>query len=112
MGSMKNKIRVAAVVAASAAGLILIPAGIASASGNGDAPRRSGDPVGTCTYDQQQDRLHLRDGTGVRHDTQVSTGGKGHRSGPQDGSGPRADRPMDGTGHKWGGAGHRSGGRG
>jgi hypothetical protein len=26
----------------------------------------------------------------------------GHRSGPQDGTGPQADRPLDGSGNRWG----------
>ena len=99
---MRKNLRIAT-VAAAAAGLILIPAGIASATGNGEGPHRNGDRDATCTYDQQQDRLHLQDGTGVRHNTPASTVGNGHQSGSLDGT-AQAVRPLDGTGHQWGGA--------
>ncbi len=98
---MRKNLRTAAVVGTAAAGLILIPAGIAYASG-GQGPHRSGDPASTCTYDQQQDRQQLRDGTGVQHPVQAAPVGAAHQSGPLDGSGPQADRPLDGTGNQWG----------
>lgn len=86
---------------------LLVPSGVAVAAatdpGAGNAPA----VTRTCTGDHQM--LQLRDGTGWRHS--VSNGssvqpgsgnGQQHMSGPQDGTGPRADRPMDGTGFQWG----------
>ncbi|HUZ21293.1 MAG TPA: hypothetical protein VMU75_12050 [Acidimicrobiales bacterium] len=63
----------------------------------------------TCTQDQAQDqiRLHLRDGTGLRHpaasQTKVGTATAAyqHRSGPMDGTGPRAAPALDGSGNQW-----------
>ena len=93
-------------VAGATAGLILVPTGLAVAANNGNGPQRNGDSVATCTYDQNREQLRLRDGTGVRHDTQVvtPTQAAGHRSGPMDGSGPQADPALDGTGNQWAGA--------
>lgn len=103
---MRKNLRTAAIVATASAGLVLLPAGIAYAAGNGNGnssgPHGTGDRTGTCTHDQQQDRLHLKDGTGPRHAVQTSTATTGHRSGRADGNGPQAVRPLDGTGNRWG----------
>jgi hypothetical protein len=93
--------------AAVAGGILLavsIPAGIAYAAAQ---PQPAGNGTATCTYDQDRDRLQLRDGTGPRHDTMVSSthgtgGGHAYHAGPLDGTGPRADRPLDGTGNHFG----------
>ena len=57
-----------------------------------------------CTCDQN--RVRLQDGTGkVAVPNSPSPGpssGYQHMSGPQDGTGPQADRPLDGTGNQWG----------
>lgn len=94
------------VLAASGVALaVLVPSGVALAAttdpGNGPAVTR------TCTGDHRM--LQLRDGTGFRYTapdgSTVEPGaghGQQHMSGPQDGTGPRADRPMDGTGFQWG----------
>ncbi len=76
---------------------VLVPSGVALAAttdpGSGHAPA----VTRTCTGDHQMKQMH--EGTTV----QPGSGqGHQHMSGPQDGSGPRADRPMDGTGHQWG----------
>ena len=93
------------VLAASGVALaVLVPSGAALAAttntGSGPAVTR------TCNGDQQM--LHLRDGSGWRHTTADGTtvqsgSGSGHQymSGPRDGSGPQADRPLDGTGLQW-----------
>lgn len=81
---------------------LLVPAGAAVAA-NGSTPS-------TCTGDQRQEQVH--DGTQAGQMAQHQYGRSqadqngmaGHRSGPQDGSGPQADRPMDGTGFRWGAA--------
>jgi hypothetical protein len=83
---------------------LMVPASAAFAATDQTAP--------VCTGDQRQEQVqqHLQDGT---HDGQMAqhrngqadataNGGAEHRSGPQDGSGPQADRPMDGTGNRWG----------
>jgi hypothetical protein len=86
---------------------VLVPAASALADGNGPG-RGGGRPPATCTADQAMDRVQARDGTGWRHTTsgdatvQVPAGaGQQHRGGPNDGSGPRALRPMDGSGVQW-----------
>lgn len=85
---------------------LMVPAGAAFAATDDTQP--------VCTGDQRQEQVQqrLQDGT---HDGQMiqhrhgqdGTPGAaaGHRSGPQDGSGPQADRPLDGTGNRWGSAG-------
>jgi hypothetical protein len=83
---------------------LAVPAGVAYAA---VAPQPAGNGSATCTCDQARDRLQLRDGSGPRHDAIVSgTGatGSGHayQAGPLDGTGPRADRPLDGTGNQFG----------
>jgi hypothetical protein len=92
-------------VVAGAVGLaVLVPSGVALAATTGPG---SGPAVtGTCTGDHQM--LQLRDGSGWRHMTVDGTtvqpgsgAGHQHMSGPRDGSGPRADRAMDGTGQQW-----------
>ena len=99
---MRRNIRRAALVAGVAAIAVLVPTGVALADNGGPGPGPNGDSVATCTNDQQR----LRDGTGPRHDEQSAEAQPyGHRSGPQDGTGPRTDRPLDGTGHMWGGNG-------
>lgn len=85
---------------------VLVPSGVALAATNGPGPGNVPAVTQTCTGDHQM--LQLRDGTGWRHTadgTTVQLGsaqGHQHMSGPQDGSGPRVDRPMDGTGNQWG----------
>ncbi len=93
--------------AAIVSGIVLavsVPAGVAYAAVQPGSP---GNGTATCTYNQDRDRLQLRDGTGPRHDAIVSGAavtGSGHayQSGPMDGSGPLADRPLDGTGNQFG----------
>ncbi len=91
--------------AAGVAVALLVPSGVALAAttqaGHGPADTT------TCAGDHQMQQL--RDGSGWRHTTaDGSTVGFGHgyghqhMSGPQDGTGPQADRPMDGTGNQWG----------
>lgn len=85
---------------------LLVPSGVALAAATDPGPANTPAVTRTCTGDHQM--LQLRDGTGWRHvadGTTVQPGsgnGQQHMSGPQDGTGPRADRPMDGTGHQWG----------
>jgi hypothetical protein len=90
---------------------LMIPAGAAFAQA--DDPTQ---PV--CTGDQRQEQIHQQlhdgsqDGQMLQHrfgqdeatDPGNGTGMAGHRSGPQDGTGPQADRPLDGTGNQWGNA--------
>lgn len=98
------------VLAASGVALaVLVPSGVALAATSNPAtnnPNNGAAVARTCTGDQQM--LRLRDGTGWRHTaadgtTVQVTPGAGHqyRNGPQDGSGPRAYGPMDGTGFQW-----------
>lgn len=90
-----------------AAGIVLavsVPAGVAYAASQPGSP---GNGTATCTYSQDRDQLQLRDGTGPRHDAIVSGSvvagsGHAHQSGPLDGTGPLADRPLDGTGNQFG----------
>lgn len=88
---------------AGAVGLaVLVPSGVAMAAtaapGNGPSA-----VTATCTGDHQMQRLH--DGTGWQHMSadrpEQAAAGHQHMSGPQDGSGPQADRPLDGSGHQW-----------
>lgn len=83
---------------------LLIPASSAFAEDDSTQP--------ICTGDQRQEQVqqHLQDGSQVgqmaQHqygqDEATNPGMAGHRSGPQDGSGPQADRPLDRTGNRWG----------
>jgi hypothetical protein len=83
---------------------LMVPAGAAFAATN------QTDPV--CTGDQRQEQVqqHQQDGTQAGQMAQQRNGqnasatpsGAQHRSGAQDGSGPQADRPMDGTGNRHG----------
>jgi hypothetical protein len=98
---MKKILKRTAVVGGLALALA-VPAGVAYAA---TQPGPAGNGSATCTYDQ--DRLQLRDGTGPQHEAVVSgaavTGtGHSYQAGPLDGSGPRADRPLDGTGNQFG----------
>jgi hypothetical protein len=100
---MKKILKRTAVVGGIALALT-VPAGIAYAAAQ---PGPAGNGSATCTFDQDRDRLQLRDGTGPRHDATVSGAavtGNGHsyQAGPLDGSGPLADRPLDGTGNQFG----------
>lgn len=88
---------------------VLAPASLAAADqvggGNGNG-RGNGSMTQDCTGDQSGDQIRARDGSGPLHaanrtGTPATTAGNQHRSGPVDGSGPRADRPMDGTGNRW-----------
>ena len=107
---MTKNLRRTALIAGASAALVLVPAGVAfAAAGNGNGPHRSGDPAVTCPYDQDRQQLRLHDGTGPRHDEMHPTTGAtagatagGYQSGPVDGSGPLAERPLDGTGNQWG----------
>ena len=81
---------------------LVVPAGVAVAAttSGGTANPNTSAPV--CNGDHVMLRLH--DGTGWRHvagSTQASGGGYQHKSGPQDGSGPRAAPALDGTGQQW-----------
>jgi hypothetical protein len=101
--TMKKTLKRTAVVGGIALALT-VPAGVALAAAQ---PGPAGNGSATCTYDQDRDRLQLRDGTGPRHDAVVSgttIGANAHsyQAGPLDGSGPRADRPLDGTGNQFG----------
>ena len=86
---------------------VLVPAASAFAAGSGSG--RGGVGVErVCTGDQPMDRVQARDGTGWQHTladgTTVetpATPGHQHQSGSMDGTGPQADRPMDGTGNQW-----------
>ncbi|MGB8860124.1 MAG: hypothetical protein WCC60_12745 [Ilumatobacteraceae bacterium] len=92
---------------------VLVPAGLVAADqidmGNGNGHghgRGNGSMTNECSGDQTQDRVQARDGTGADHAANSAgkaTAGTGaeHRSGPADGSGPQADRPMDGTGNQY-----------
>lgn len=99
---MTKRIR-RALIAAGLGVAVLVPAGTALAV---DPP--SGNPDRVCTGDHDMDRIRVRDGTGWRHTTADGTtvevqpgSGYQHRGGPLDGTGPRADRPADGTGNQW-----------
>lgn len=94
------------VVSVMAAG-VLVPGGVAVAATTGTTGSPTTTTAPVCNGDHQMLRLH--DGTGWRHTTADGTmmtvqpgAGYQHRSGPQDGTGPMADRPMDGTGQQWG----------
>ena len=81
---------------------VTVPAGVAVAAAG---PGPSANPAATCTYDQQ--RLQVRDGTGPQHEVRAGdqasgTHGEAYQAGPQDGTGPQADRPLDGTGNQFG----------
>ncbi len=89
---------------------VLLPVGAAFADSSGSG--RGGNGVApTCTGDQAMDRTQARDGTGWRHTladgttVEMPNAPHGYQTGPMDGSGPRADRPMDGSGNQ-----QRSGG--
>ncbi len=90
------------IVASGLAAMSLVPVGVASAASvTGTSPG-----PGTCTGDQQ--RLHLRDGTGGRalhgavapRASAAVPGGYHHASGPTDGT-RTGVRPLDGTGSQW-----------
>lgn len=89
---------------------VLLPVGAAFADSSGSG--RGGNGVApTCTGDQAMDQVQARDGTGWRHTladgtiVEMPNTGHQHQTGPMDGSGPQADRPMDGSGNQ-----QRSGG--
>ncbi|HEX2783695.1 MAG TPA: hypothetical protein VHN36_08920 [Ilumatobacteraceae bacterium] len=93
---------------------VLLPVGAAFADSNGSGRGGNGGGNGvspTCTGDQAMDRIQARDGTGWRHTladgtiVEMPNASHGHQTGPMDGSGPLADRPMDGSGNQ-----QRSGG--
>lgn len=93
------------VVGVMAAG-VLVPSGAAVADTvvPASTPATATAPA-TCTGDHQMLRLH--DGTGLHHSAPgatATTPGSAyqHHSGPQDGTGPRANPPMDGSGNQWG----------
>jgi hypothetical protein len=103
-----------ALLAGGASLAVLLPVGAAFAdsSGSGRGGNGGGNGVApTCTGGPAMDQTQARDGTGWRHTladgTIVEFPGApgGHQTGPMDGSGPQADRPMDGTGNQ-----QRSGG--
>lgn len=102
--TMRKNVRRAAVLASVAAVAIFVPTEVALAATSDPSPGPNSNPAATCTHDRDQDRLRLRDGTGSMHEQRVTSNdpASGHRSGPQDGSGQRADRPLDGTGFQWG----------
>ena len=86
----------------------LVPAGLVAADqidmGNGHG-RGNGSVDHECTGDASGDQIRARDGSGPNHaantaGTSNTTAGSQHRSGPMDGSGPQADRPMDGSGRQ------------
>ena len=81
----------------------LVPASVVSAAPR-HAPATPSQATTQCSGDQT--RLRLQDGTGkVAVPNSPSPGpssGYQHMSGPQDGTGPQADRPLDGTGNQWG----------
>ena len=88
---------------------VLAPASLVAADqggvGNGNS-RGNGDMTQDCTGDQSGDQIRARDGSGPLHAAQSTgapgtTAGNQYQSGPMDGSGPQADRPMDGTGNRW-----------
>ena len=86
---------------------VLVPAGMVAADQGDGQGRGPANATRDCTGDQAQDRIQARDGTGPRHaeittGTATATNGNQHQSGQMDGSGPRADRPLDGTGNQWG----------
>ncbi len=87
---------------------VLIPAGLVAADQIGPG-NMQGRGNGTMNQDCDHDPIQARDGTGAMHDANSAAAtangtahgmGAQHRSGPMDGSGPRADRPMDGTGNQ------------
>ena len=89
---------------------VLVPAASAFAAGygpgNGAGGGERGD--GVCTGDQSRDQVQARDGTGWRHTLSDGTTvevpaapGYQHRDGLMDGTGPQADRPLDGSGSQW-----------
>jgi hypothetical protein len=89
---------------------VLLPVGAAFADSPGSG--RGGNGVApTCTGDPTMDRVQARDGTGWRHTladgtiVEMPNASRQHQSGPMDGTGPRAERPMDGSGNpqRWGG---------
>ncbi len=89
-------------VAGGLAAAVLVPAGVAVA-----ATTDAGGPAATRVCTGDRDMLRLRDGTGWRHTAADGTtvtvqpgSGYQHRSGPQDGTGPMADRALDGTGQQ------------
>lgn len=82
---------------------LLVPAGAALAADDDVTP--------VCTGDQRREQVHDRlqdgsqDGLMLQHRygaEATAPGAGGHRSGPQDGTGPQADRPLDGTGNQFG----------
>ena len=93
----------------------LAPAGVAAAAPRhapGAAPQATAQSTGDqtrlrlqdCTRDQT--RLRLQDGSAKTAVPNSPVPGRSdghqHMSGPQDGTGPQADRPLDGTGNQWG----------
>lgn len=88
---------------------VLVPSGAAvaaRASGPAPAPQAAGDLLRDRDMLQTHDRdvLQTKDKDMVRlHDgsTYLALGYQ-HKSGDQDGTGPRDARPLDGTGIKWG----------
>jgi len=97
---MRNNLR-KVVVATGVLAALTIPASAAYAATQRTGP---GQQAGiSCTYDQSRDQLRLHDGTGVP--TTADPAGHAYRSGPMDGTGPQADRALDGTGNSWGHAG-------
>ena len=92
---------------------VLLPVGAAFADSGG--PGRGGNGgngvAPTCTGDPAMDQVQARDGTGWRHTladgtvVEMPNASHGHQTGSMDGSGPVADRPMDGSGNQ-----QRSGG--
>ena len=96
---MRKNLRRTALIGGVATVAILVPTGVALAATSGPGPGPNSETVATCTHDQDRDRL--RDGTGPLHEQQATTDGPayGYRSGPQDGTGPRAERPLDGSGN-------------
>jgi len=95
-----------ALVAGGVAAAVLVPAASALAAGYGPGNGRD-DATPVCTGDQAMDQLRARDGSGWRHTlsdgTTVEARGAGyqHQSGTMDGTGPQADRALDGTGNRW-----------
>jgi hypothetical protein len=84
---------------------VLLP--VSAAFADSGRPGRDGTGVApTCTGDQAMDRTQARDGTGWRHTladgtiVEMPNAPHGYQEGPMDGSGPQADRPMDGTGYQ------------
>ncbi|MEZ5220510.1 MAG: hypothetical protein R2743_03380 [Ilumatobacteraceae bacterium] len=100
-----------AVLVGGVAAAVMVPSTSAFAGafggGGGNGGNGTGVRDGTCVEDPTAGPT--RDGTGWRHTSpdgttvEVPGAGRGaeHRSGPTDGSGPRADRALDGTGNRW-----------